>query len=91
LPSRSRLACHQNLDARETLLERCRNIAEIYRLSPREYEVLVLLAKGRSHGYIQNELCIAHGTIKAHVRHIYEKLQITSRQELLDLVEKGEG
>lgn len=61
------------------------------RLTPREREVLALLARGRSLPYIQEELCIAVGTAQAHVRHIYAKLEVHSRQELIDAVERARG
>ena len=35
---------------------------------------------------VASELIIAEGTAKAHTRHIYEKLGINTRQELLDLL-----
>lgn len=56
-------------------------------LSPREVEVMALLARGRSTPYIQDRLGIAFGTAQAHVRHVYEKTGVHSRQELLDLIE----
>lgn len=65
-------------------------VAERYRLSPRESEVLELLLKGRSIPYICDELFIAKSTAQTHVRHIYSKMNITGgRQELIDLIEKG--
>lgn len=67
----------------------CRNIAAAHDLTPREEEVLELLARGRSASYIQKELFISLGTAKTHIRHIYRKLDIHSKQELLDLMEKA--
>ena len=66
------------------------DIAGKYGLSPRETDVFVLLARGRSLPVIKRELGIATGTAQTHVRHIYEKLGIHARQELLDLVEQEE-
>lgn len=62
-------------------------LAERYGLTPRETEVFLLLARGRSLPVICDELSIALGTTQTHVRHIYEKLAIHTRQELLDIVE----
>ncbi len=39
---------------------------------------------------IERELFIANGTAKAHVRHIYQKLDIHSREELFALIDPGE-
>lgn len=66
--------------------ERCLEIASEYRLSPRETEVLVLLAQGRTRVYIQDELVLAENTVKTHIGHIYKKLDVGNRQEMLDLV-----
>ena len=66
---------------------RCTEIARTYGLSPREEEVLILLAKGRDTEFIQNALVITDHTARAHTYHIYKKLNIHSRQELLDVIE----
>lgn len=66
--------------------ERCLEISDEYKLSPRETEVLVLLAQGRTRVYIQDELVLAENTVKTHIAHIYKKLEVGNRQEMLDLV-----
>jgi predicted ATPase/class 3 adenylate cyclase/DNA-binding CsgD family transcriptional regulator len=48
-------------------------------LTAREVEVLRLLAKGLSNAQIAEELIVSQLTIKAHLRSIYSKLQVTSR------------
>jgi DNA-binding CsgD family transcriptional regulator len=68
--------------------ERCRHIAEKYQLSPKETEIMVLYAKGRSSAHIQKELFISRGTCTTHLRHIYQKLNVHDKQEFLDLIEK---
>lgn len=59
-------------------------------LSPREQEVATLLARGRSLPFIQEELYISAGTAQTHARHIYKKMGVHSRQELIDCVEHPE-
>lgn len=70
-----------------TIYERCETIAREYSLTKREEEVLKLLARGRTGVFIQSELCVSYNTIKAHVKHIYTKLDVHTHQELIDLVE----
>ena len=71
---------------KQELEERCKEVAQQYKLSAREEEVLQLLAERKTVGIIERELVIANGTAKAHVRHIYQKLDIHTRQELFDLL-----
>lgn len=55
-------------------------------LTPRETEVFILLAQGRDRGHISRELFISDATIKTHSRHIYAKLDVTNKQELISYV-----
>jgi DNA-binding NarL/FixJ family response regulator len=48
-------------------------------LTPRELEVLRLLAQGMTSGQIAQQLTITLLTVNSHVRSIYSKLGITSR------------
>lgn len=66
--------------------ERCVEIARNHSLSPRETDVLLLIAQGRTGGAIQDELGVAASTVKTHTQHIYTKLGVSDRQELMDLV-----
>ena len=50
-------------------------------LSPRELEVLRVLATGLSNNEIAETLFIAVGTVKQHLKSIYGKLQVHSRTE----------
>ena len=68
---------------------RCMQLAEEYKLSPRETEIFILLAQGRTRAYIQGELVLAENTIKTHVSHIYTKLGIGDRQEMFDMLLDG--
>lgn len=70
------------------IAQRCERLSREYDLSPREQEILALLAQGRSGPYIQEELYIAKSTVKTHVRHIYDKVGVSSRQELLDTLHR---
>ena len=61
-------------------------LAERHHLSPRECEVFLLLAQGRSRAYIEKELFIAEGTVKTHTSRIYQKFGVSGKQELISLV-----
>lgn len=56
-------------------------------LTPREADVLGLLARGRNVAYIQEELSLTRNTVKSYVSDVYDKLGVHSHQELIDLVE----
>ena len=71
----------------EGLAQRCAIVAQRYDLTPRERDVLVLLARGRTLGVVARELNIAEGTARTHMGHIYTKLGVHKQQELIDLVE----
>ena len=74
---------------KQTFDERCAELAKRYSLTPRELEVFQMLARGRDRAYIQEQLVVSRNTVKAHVKHIYAKLDIHSHQDLIDLVENG--
>ena len=48
-------------------------------LSPREREILLLIARGDANKVIARELHIAETTVKIHVQHILRKLNLSSR------------
>lgn len=68
--------------------EACRWITEDAALSKREAEVLPLALRGRTAERIAGELCIAKSTADTHLRRIYSKAGVHSRQELIDLGER---
>lgn len=70
---------------------RAADLSRRYGLSPREEEVLQLLALGSTVSDIEGALYVSQGTVKAHISHIYRKLGIHSRQELTSLIEDPEG
>ena len=52
--------------------------------------MLYYLGRGYNHTYIAKKLYISENTVRTHVRHIYGKLGISSREELIDLVDGNE-
>ncbi|MCL2889375.1 MAG: helix-turn-helix transcriptional regulator [Eggerthellaceae bacterium] len=65
----------------------CYEVARLYRLSPREAEIFLLIAKGRNAEYVQQKLFISTHTVKTHIANIYHKLGVHSSQEMLSLIE----
>jgi DNA-binding NarL/FixJ family response regulator len=54
-------------------------------ISPRELEVLSLMAAGKRNKEIADELSIAEDTVKMHVRNIFSKLQVNDRTEAVTI------
>lgn len=73
--------------AASALEERCERLAAFYKLSARETEVFALLAQGHTRAAIAKKLFVSENTVREHVKNIYKKLSIHSRQQLIDLVD----
>lgn len=58
-------------------------------LSERELEVAWLLYRGYTNRQIGEELYIAETTVKKHVSHIYQKMDVCSRKEFRAKVREG--
>lgn len=69
----------------------CDEISAECKLSAREHEVFVLLAKGRDSVFISEALYISIHTVRSHIYHVYQKLGTHSQQELITLVEERAG
>jgi NarL family two-component system response regulator LiaR len=70
--------------------ESTKEMAPLSDLTPREIEVLTLVAKGHSNKEIASTLCIATRTVKAHVSNILSKLHAMDRtQAALFAVRQG--
>ncbi|MEG0375323.1 MAG: LuxR family transcriptional regulator [Raoultibacter sp.] len=55
-------------------------------LTPREKDIALLLARGRTQPWIAEFFTISENTVSTHVRHIYQKVDVHNRQELIDVV-----
>ncbi len=53
-------------------------------LTPRETEVLELLAKGKSYSTIADDLFVDKETIRTHIKNIYWKLEVHSKAEAIE-------
>ena len=57
-------------------------------LTKREYEIALLVGKGRSNKEISNKLFITEGTVKNHITKILDKLELRDRTQLAILVKE---
>lgn len=81
---------HESLaDVRQaTMRHNAEEIGKQFLLSEREVEVLSLYALGWTQKRVAEELFISPGTAHAHIKRIYAKTGLHSRQEILDYMEK---
>ncbi len=57
-------------------------LAEVAQLTPREQEVLQLVAAGATNRDIAQQLFISEGTVKTHVTHLLNRLNLRNRSQL---------
>ena len=77
--------------ALEKMLRREAGVRAIaHLLTPREIEMVRMVAQGLRNKEIADKLCISEGTVKVHLHNIYEKLKVDGRVALLRYAqEKG--
>ena len=65
----------------------CNAIAQTFALAPRQRDVLVHLAAGRTVARISQTLTMSENTVASYVKQIYARLGVHSKQELIDFVQ----
>ncbi len=70
------------------LRERCMRLSNDCGLTAREVDVLCLLVQGYSIPRVCEMLHVAEGTATTHRRHIYQKLEVHTKNELIDRVRR---
>ena len=83
-------ALSRSVDERLRATERNHARDLIERLTPREYEVMQLVATGMLNKQVGGELGMAEKTVKTHRAHVMQKLGITSVAELMMVLQKAE-
>ena len=73
-------------DLEAVIARRCEALSDAWALTPREREVMALLTRGHSYPYIAKELVVSENTVRTHVRNVYRKAKIGSREELIALI-----
>ncbi|MDR1184694.1 MAG: helix-turn-helix transcriptional regulator [Coriobacteriales bacterium] len=66
--------------------EQCLEIGKRFRLTEREIEVMQFLCSGRSKKQIAGKLYLSEDTVRYHTKQIYRKLNVHSKQQLLDRI-----
>ena len=57
-----------------------------YNISPREWEIIDLLVRGKSNKEIEALLFISHSTVKNHIYNICQKMNVNSRLQLVSSI-----
>lgn len=65
-------------------------VAADFSLTKRETEVAALIVQGRSKAYIASLLYLSENTVRTHTKTLYAKLDVHSKQELIDLFQRYE-
>ena len=75
--------------AEEPSLERrAELLAERFGLTPREAEIVRILARGHGCTYVAETLLISKSTVYTHVRNVYRKLDISNHDQLIQLLDQ---
>lgn len=69
--------------------QNCKAIADEFGLSAREYEILLLLGQGYTTQSVARSLVLSPYTVQTHIKHIYTKVGIHRRGELMDYINLG--
>lgn len=72
-----------------SLANHIRAFAARYALSPRETEICAVLARGMSVKYIASTMMLSENTVKTHVRSIYKKAGVNTRDQLIDRIARS--
>jgi FixJ family two-component response regulator len=82
-------ALTRSAEQRRRASEKERALALLNQLTPREYEVMQLVATGLLNKQVGGELGMAEKTVKTHRAHVMQKLGITSVAELMVVLQKA--
>ena len=85
------LAAAASAAARERGISVAPSASVMTELTPRERQVLRLIANGRRNPEIASDLFLSHATVKTHVNRIFFKLGVTSRVQAVLKYQKATG
>jgi DNA-binding NarL/FixJ family response regulator len=61
------------------------DLSQLRTLTEREHEVFALIAQGLANSEIADRLVLTEGTVKTHVKHIFDKLEVRDRTQAVIL------
>ena len=61
------------------------------KISAREREIVLYVLQGYNSPYIAEKLAISDSTVRSHLRSIYQKAEVASRMELIELFRRRQG
>lgn len=73
----------------DAMVRGCQRLRAQYGLTERESEVVLLVAQGYTQSYCAEALVVSLNTIRSHMKHIYTKLDIHSKDELLEKLQSA--
>lgn len=76
------------ISSQTSLTPACKMLAAKFGLTARETDVLLLVSEGRSYQKIADTLGISLGTVQGHVKCLYRKLGVHTKQEVIELARK---
>lgn len=71
--------------------KKCRAVAKAFQLTTKEEETLLLLVKNKSTATIADELFVSKNTVRTHIRNLYNKLDVHSREEVIRFFNEYRG
>ncbi len=77
----ARMSSHIARKVMQSFRPEFRKTPLVDKLTPREQQILELLARGMAYKQIASELNLGMGTIQTHISRIYKKLHVNSRTE----------
>ena len=87
---RGRRNFESGFELTDRLSKQAQVLRERYRLSARETEVMEYIARGYTFARIAEEPIVSENTIRTHSKHIYAKLDVHKKQELIDMLKAVE-
>lgn len=83
----SKIVSKVDTNTENTEQEFIQSFCKHFVLTLREQEIFFLLVEGKSNQEIADSLYISIGTVKTHVHNIYQKLSITKRSQLREVIQ----